>query len=425
MPLSSMPAKACGAAAARTASTATWTLPSVRFLKPIGIERPEPSWRWIWLSVVRAPIAPQATRVGDVLRRDRVEELAADRQAEVEHLEQQLAGDPQAGVDVAGAVEVRVVDQALPAGRRPRLLEVDPHHDQQVVARAPRAVLGEPRRRTRAPLRRRGRCTARRRPAARSSSPVEDVATSSRPRTTACRAPRRAAAPRAARPAAPARRLRRSAGRGPGLVSSSPSRSIILPSPFSKQEIVLSSSCVRATRTGLSLDGARRSGALSVRRAPRAGRLAKSPEIGEAQAAARRRWRGEPSRMSRCVDRCTVQSVCSTSRRFQSSSSRERREEALVLGRGAVGDADVAGAAERRAGADRDSRARRGRRRPRPRRRRRGRSRRSWPGCRRREAELAQPLLDPEPLDDRALDPAQRRRPGGGSPRPRPPGRAR
>ena len=56
-----MPAKACGAAAARTASTATWTLPSVRFLKPIGIERPEPSWRWIWLSVVRAPIAPQAT----------------------------------------------------------------------------------------------------------------------------------------------------------------------------------------------------------------------------------------------------------------------------------------------------------------------------------------------------------------------------
>ena len=84
-----MPAKACGAAAARTASTATLTLPSVRFLNPTGIERPEASWRWIWLSVVRAPIAPQATDVGDVLRRDRVEELAADRQAEVEHLQQQ------------------------------------------------------------------------------------------------------------------------------------------------------------------------------------------------------------------------------------------------------------------------------------------------------------------------------------------------
>ena len=61
MPSSSTPAKACGTAAARTASTATCTLPSVRFLKPIGIDRPEPSWRWIWLSVVRAPMAPQAT----------------------------------------------------------------------------------------------------------------------------------------------------------------------------------------------------------------------------------------------------------------------------------------------------------------------------------------------------------------------------
>ena len=61
MPLTSTPANACGAAAARTASTASLTLPAVPFLKPTGIERPEASWRWIWLSVVRAPIAPQAT----------------------------------------------------------------------------------------------------------------------------------------------------------------------------------------------------------------------------------------------------------------------------------------------------------------------------------------------------------------------------
>ena len=61
LPPTSTPANACGTAAARTASTATWTLPSVRFLNPTGIDRPEPSWRWIWLSVVRAPIAPQAT----------------------------------------------------------------------------------------------------------------------------------------------------------------------------------------------------------------------------------------------------------------------------------------------------------------------------------------------------------------------------
>ena len=138
MPASSIPAKACEAAAARTASTATWMLPSVRFLNPIGIERPEASWRCVWLSEVRAPIAPQPTAVGDVLRRDRVEELAADRQPGVQHLEQQLAGDPQAGVDVAAFVQVRVVDQSLPAGRRPRLLEVDAHHHQQLVAQRPR-----------------------------------------------------------------------------------------------------------------------------------------------------------------------------------------------------------------------------------------------------------------------------------------------
>jgi len=76
---------------------------------------------------------PPGDRVGDVLRRDRVEELAADREAELDHFEQQLAGDPQAGVDVGGAVEVRVVDQALPADRRPRLLEVDAHDDEDVL----------------------------------------------------------------------------------------------------------------------------------------------------------------------------------------------------------------------------------------------------------------------------------------------------
>ena len=108
-------------------------LPSVRFLKPIGIERPEPSWRWVWLSEVRAPIAPQATvseMYCGVIGSRNSQPTGSPRST---HLEQQLAGDAQAGVDVAGAVQVRVVDQALPAGRRPRLLEVDPHHDQQPV----------------------------------------------------------------------------------------------------------------------------------------------------------------------------------------------------------------------------------------------------------------------------------------------------
>jgi hypothetical protein len=72
-------------------------------------------------------------RVGDVLRRNRVEELTADREAELEHLHEQLTGGPQTAVHVAGAVEVRVVDQALPAQGRARLLEVHAHHHEQTV----------------------------------------------------------------------------------------------------------------------------------------------------------------------------------------------------------------------------------------------------------------------------------------------------
>ena len=60
-PLGVTPKNVCPAAEARHASTATWTSPSVPFLNPTGMDRPEASWRWTWLSVVRAPIAPQVT----------------------------------------------------------------------------------------------------------------------------------------------------------------------------------------------------------------------------------------------------------------------------------------------------------------------------------------------------------------------------
>ena len=43
LPLASMPANVCATGGGRTASTATCTLPSVRFLKPTGIDRPEPA----------------------------------------------------------------------------------------------------------------------------------------------------------------------------------------------------------------------------------------------------------------------------------------------------------------------------------------------------------------------------------------------
>ena len=115
------------------ASIAICTSPSVPFLKPTGIDRPEASSRWIWLSVVRAPMAPQRDQVGDVLRRDRVEELGAGGHAHLGEVEQQVRARAQAVVDLEGAVEVRVVDQALPADGGARLLEVDAHHDGQRI----------------------------------------------------------------------------------------------------------------------------------------------------------------------------------------------------------------------------------------------------------------------------------------------------
>ena len=72
--------------------------------------------------------------VADVLRRDHVEELAAGRHAGLVDAHQQIARDAQALVDAEAAVEVRVVDQALPAHRGARLLEIDAHQDLELVA---------------------------------------------------------------------------------------------------------------------------------------------------------------------------------------------------------------------------------------------------------------------------------------------------
>src|SRR5882757_2276492 len=67
-----------------------------------------------------------------ILTERRVEELGADRQAGGADVEHQAAREPQAGVDLEAAVEVRVVDQALPADDRARLFKIDAHHHQQI-----------------------------------------------------------------------------------------------------------------------------------------------------------------------------------------------------------------------------------------------------------------------------------------------------
>ena len=121
--------------------SAICTLPSVPFLKPTGTDRPDASSRWTWLSVVRAPIAPQVTRsamyCGVIVSRNS-QPAGTPSSA---RSQQQLAREAQALVDAEAAVEVRVVDQALPADGRARLLEVDAHDDAQRVRTAGRQRL--------------------------------------------------------------------------------------------------------------------------------------------------------------------------------------------------------------------------------------------------------------------------------------------
>ncbi|KAG1450799.1 hypothetical protein G6F57_016320 [Rhizopus arrhizus] len=70
-------------------------------------------------------------QVGDVLRRDHIEEFDTGRQAKLVDVAQQATGDAQALVDPEAAVQGGVVDQALPAHRGARLLEVHAHDDFQ------------------------------------------------------------------------------------------------------------------------------------------------------------------------------------------------------------------------------------------------------------------------------------------------------
>ena len=74
-----------------------------------------------------------ADEVGDVLRSDRVEHLGGRRQAEIEHVPQESAGEPQPLGDVVRAVQPWVHDQPLPADCCARFLEIHAHGDQDAI----------------------------------------------------------------------------------------------------------------------------------------------------------------------------------------------------------------------------------------------------------------------------------------------------
>lgn len=73
------------------------------------------------LGCARANGAP-GDEVGDVLRGDGVEELGADGYTEVSEGAKELPRGMQAFVDLEGAVNAGIVDQAFPSNGRPRFL---------------------------------------------------------------------------------------------------------------------------------------------------------------------------------------------------------------------------------------------------------------------------------------------------------------
>ena len=73
-----------------------------------------------------------ADQAGDVLRRNHVEEFGSRGHAHFGQVEQQMPREAQAVVDFVGAVEMRIVDEALPADGGAGLFKVDAHDDAQV-----------------------------------------------------------------------------------------------------------------------------------------------------------------------------------------------------------------------------------------------------------------------------------------------------
>ena len=75
---------------------------------------------------------PPAHQVRDVLGTDQVQILGAGRHPHLGQVQEQLTGQRQTLVDLEAAVQVRVVDQALPADGGPGLFKIDPHDHHQV-----------------------------------------------------------------------------------------------------------------------------------------------------------------------------------------------------------------------------------------------------------------------------------------------------
>ena len=84
------------------------------------------------LRIARADRTP-ADRVGNILRGRGLQKLSCGGEPGIQHAEQHAAGQEQAFANLMAAVDIRIVDQALPADRGARLLEIHAHDDEKVV----------------------------------------------------------------------------------------------------------------------------------------------------------------------------------------------------------------------------------------------------------------------------------------------------
>ena len=82
--------------------------------------------------ITRANSAP-ADQIANILRGNRIKPFRSGGQAEPQHVGEHLACQEHALADVELAVEIRIVDQTLPADGGARLLEIHAHDDDQTI----------------------------------------------------------------------------------------------------------------------------------------------------------------------------------------------------------------------------------------------------------------------------------------------------
>ena len=74
-----------------------------------------------------------ADEVGQILRHHGIQELGGGRETQVVHRQEESPSDSQAGIDIVRAVQLGVVDETLPPDRRAGLLEINPHHQKELI----------------------------------------------------------------------------------------------------------------------------------------------------------------------------------------------------------------------------------------------------------------------------------------------------